>query len=636
MGDVYRARDTRLNRIVAIKVLPRHLLERSDLRQRFEREARAIASLDHPHICALYDIGRDGATDFLVMQYLDGETLSQRLRKGPLPTEEVLRYAIEIAGALEQAHRQGRDSSGPQAGQHHADGDGRQAAGLRVGEDRLVERALCDANWPLVADGGPRARPPKSESLTEEGMILGTLEYMAPEQLEGKEADARTDIFALGVVIYEMATGQKAFEGDSKASLIAKILTAQPPPIETIQPVSPPELDRVVQRCLAKKPEERWQSAAELISELQEIAETVLPKLKAHKREKEPSAGAKEVESEPKPAASKAIAEQPRLVSRLIQSRAWKVGLVGILVALIMGSLVVWRSWQRPEIPRKEMSFKPLTSYSGENPIESAAIAPDGKYLAFCSNGKLSIQIMQTGEKKSLPLPEGFYAASVVWFPDETKLLVSRTEERWTTVKGQSTRFPDRSLWSLSILGGTPQKIVDHAEFPGGFHPDGSSVSPDGSLVAFHRFEPDAGNGRTLGGWRQWRGASPGSSAFTGPTGSRWVLWPGVVLEWATSFLYPGLRWGSMDRELRFAGRSRHEDFPHERRPKIFARLGCPAQPTLGARWTAPLFHARDGALQSLGDQGRCGNRVALRRSSTPHPVGGFSDDASRQFEHYS
>ena len=194
MGEVYRARDTRLNRTVAIKVLPRHLLERSDLRQRFEREARAIASLDHPHICALYDIGHEGATDFLVMQYLDGETLSQRLRRGPLPTEEVLRYSIEIAGALEQAHRKGVV---------HRD--------LKPGNIMLTETGAKLLDFGLAKQTGSSGRltsvgtlqervglSDESESLTEEGMILGTLEYMAPEQLEGKEADARTDIFALG------------------------------------------------------------------------------------------------------------------------------------------------------------------------------------------------------------------------------------------------------------------------------------------------------------------------------------------------------------------------------------------------------------------------------------------------------
>jgi Tol biopolymer transport system component len=302
--------------------------------------------------------------------------------------------------------------------------------------------------------------------------------------VEGKEADARTDIFALGVVIYEMATGRKAFEGDSKASVIAKILTGQPPPIRTIQPVSPPELDHVVQRCLVKKPEERWQSAAELSSQLQELAEANLQIFRAE-RGKELRGEAKEIEPKPAPAIPVAIS-QPKLLRRLLRSRAWKVSFIGMLLALTIGSVVVWRVRQQTETQPKEMSFRALTSYSTENPLESAAISPDGKYLAFSSKGKLSIQITQSGEKRSVKLPAGFYVASVSWFPDGTKLLLSRPETGWTQVNGETFPEYENSLWSLSILGGTPQKIVDHALFP--------SISPDGTLVAFSRFNPERRN----------------------------------------------------------------------------------------------------------------------------------------------
>ena len=262
----------------------------------------------------------------------------------------------------------------------------------------------------------------KTESLTEEGMILGTLEYMAPEQLEGKEADARTDLFALGVVIYEMATGRKAFEADSKASLIAKILTSQPPAIQTIQPVSPPELDRVVQRCLAKKPEDRWQSAAELTRQLQEIAEANVEILKAQKRGKEPSGKAKEMESKATPAIPVALPEPPKLLSRLIRSRAWQLGFAGILFAVLAGSFALWRVRRQPQKPpeKKEMSFRAITSYAWDNPVDCAGISPDGNHLAFCSRGKLFVQEIRTGEKNSLALPEGFYLTKVGWFPDGT------------------------------------------------------------------------------------------------------------------------------------------------------------------------------------------------------------------------
>jgi Tol biopolymer transport system component len=327
---------------------------------------------------------------------------------------------------------------------------------------------------------------PTLESLTEEGMLLGTLEYMAPEQLEGKEADPRTDIFALGVMIYEMSTAKKAFEGDSKASLIAKILTYQPPPIGTIQLVSPPELDAVVQRCLAKKPEERWQKAAELTSELQQIVETVLPMLKAQKREKAQSGEEKEIESEAVRAVPVPIQEPQKFLSRLIRSRAWEIGFAGILLALIIGSLVLRQAWRQPGKPPekpKEPSSKLLTSYSSDNALNSAAISPDGKYLAFCSKGRLFIQIVSSKERRSLPLPEGFFPAAVSWFPDGTKLLLGRLERQWIQMKGETRRMSDRSQWSLSILGGTPQKVADHASR--------ASVSPDGSQVAFSRLDPE-------------------------------------------------------------------------------------------------------------------------------------------------
>src|SRR5262249_49460425 len=245
--------------------LPRLLSERADLRQRFEREARAIASLNHSNICALYDIGRQDGIDFLVMECLEGETLSKRLKKGPLPTAQLLRTSIEIATALDQAHRHGVI---------HRDLKPGNIMLTKTGT-KLMDFGLAKQNRPRLTRGDSRGveSATKSESLTEEGMILGTLEYMAPEQVEGKETDSRTDIFAFGVVMYEMATGRKAFDGDSKASLTAAILTAEPPPITKIQPMTPPALERVVQRCLAKDPEERWQNMADLATQLQWVAE---------------------------------------------------------------------------------------------------------------------------------------------------------------------------------------------------------------------------------------------------------------------------------------------------------------------------------------------------------------------------
>ena len=242
MGEVYRAKDTRLNRIVAIKVLPAHLADSPELRERFEREARTIASLNHPHICTLHDVGHQDGIDYLVMEYVEGETLAQRLAKGPLPLDQVLQYAIEIADALDKAHRKGIT---------HRD--------LKPGNIMLTESGTKLLDFGLAKlqqEASPAAVHFRSfrrkTTVTDEGTILGTLQYMAPEQLEAKEVDARTDIFAFGAVVYEMATGKKAFQGKTQASIMAKILESEPPSISSLQPMTPPALDRVVKKCLCQ------------------------------------------------------------------------------------------------------------------------------------------------------------------------------------------------------------------------------------------------------------------------------------------------------------------------------------------------------------------------------------------------
>src|ERR1700758_1113326 len=263
MGEVYRARDTRLDREVAIKVLPAHLSSDGALKQRLEREAKAVSKLSHPHICTLHDIGHQDGVDFLVMEYLEGETLEQRLLKGPLPPEQTLRYAAQVADGLAKAHKLGIT---------HRD--------LKPANIMLTKSGAKLMDFGLAKEAG---RVPLAEGLTEmtmeqakltsAGMIIGTFQYMAPEQLEGKETDVRTEIFAFGEVLYEMVTGKPAFSGKSRASLIAAILTSEPPPIETLQPVMPVWLGRVVKKCLAKDPDERWQSASDLAAELNWIAE---------------------------------------------------------------------------------------------------------------------------------------------------------------------------------------------------------------------------------------------------------------------------------------------------------------------------------------------------------------------------
>src|ERR1700674_2473527 len=264
MGEVYKARDTRLDRIVAIKVLPTHLANRSELRERFDREAKTIASLNHPHICTLYDTGHQDGTDYLVMEYLEGETLAQRLVKGPLPLEQVLQYAIEIADALDKAHRKGVT---------HRDLKPGNIMLIKTGT-KLLDFGLAKLKQEVApANVALSDLPTANDPLTAQGTIVGTLQYMAPEQLEGKEVDVRTDIFAFGAVVYEMATGKRAFEGGSQASLIAAILEREPVPMSSLQPMTPLTLDRVVKKCLAKEPDDRWQTPKDLCDELKWIAE---------------------------------------------------------------------------------------------------------------------------------------------------------------------------------------------------------------------------------------------------------------------------------------------------------------------------------------------------------------------------
>ncbi|MBI2678141.1 MAG: serine/threonine-protein kinase [Candidatus Koribacter versatilis] len=257
MGEVYRARDTRLDREVAVKVLSGDSQFTSDLKQRFEREARAISSLNHPHICTLHDVGRHEGTDYLVMELIDGQTLADRLQRGSLPLDQLLAYGEQIADALERAHRKGIVHRDLKPGNIM----------LTKSGAKLLDFGLAKPVSHHMAATAELTRA-QSQPITERGTILGTYQYMAPEQIEGRESDARSDIFSFGAVLFEMATGKKAFEGKSQISVASAILEKDPPAISTLQPVSPVELDRVVQTCLAKDPEERWQSAGDIKLEL--------------------------------------------------------------------------------------------------------------------------------------------------------------------------------------------------------------------------------------------------------------------------------------------------------------------------------------------------------------------------------
>jgi serine/threonine protein kinase len=411
MGEVYRARDPRLDRSVAVKVLPAHLSSDPALRQRFEREAKAISQLSHPHICVLHDVGHEGGIDFLVMEHLEGETLAERLARGPLPPAEVLSTGIAIADALDRAHRQGivhRDlkpgnvmltRSGPKLL------DFGLARTLAPGGGSSVN-ALT--SLPTEAAG--------SQPLTAEGTLLGTFQYMAPEQLEGAEADARTDLFAFGALLYEMATGRPAFSGKSRASLISSIMASTPPAIATVQPLAPPALDRVIQTCLAKDPDERVQTAHDVKLQLQWIAE----------------------------GGSQAGVPVPLATRRRSRERlAWVVAAVAAVTAVALGVMSFART---PEAPRM-LKFV-IDAPPGVTGLRTPLISPDGLHLAFVardSGGTERIWVRPLGDFQATPLIGTEGVVRPFWSPDSRFLAY---------ISGGKLR-------KVSITGGAPQTISD-------------------------------------------------------------------------------------------------------------------------------------------------------------------------------
>jgi serine/threonine-protein kinase len=354
MGEVYKARDTRLDRTVAIKILSDSLAADPRFRERFDREARAISQLDHPHICALHDVGERNGTAYLVMQYLDGETLAERLEKGALPLDLALRCAIELAGALDQAHSAGIVHRDLKPGNIKL-----TAAGAK-----LLDFGLAKSGVPLIA-GVSSMAPTTPAGLTQQGTILGTLQYMAPEQLEGHDADARTDVFAFGAVLYEMVTGTRAFQGGSQASLVGAILKDAPKPLSSVQPMAPLALERVTFTCLEKRPEDRWQSMRDLARELKWIAQ-----------------GRNDT-------ASAAASSRPRSM-RL----AWSVAAVALLIAVAVTAWSVWRADEATSAPTRLALLLPSTSpyLLPTRPLRNVAIAPDGRQVVYAGPGPDAIR----------------------------------------------------------------------------------------------------------------------------------------------------------------------------------------------------------------------------------------------------
>jgi serine/threonine protein kinase/Tol biopolymer transport system component len=433
MGEVYKARDTRLDRTVAVKVLPAELAADPDRRARFEREARAIAALSHPHICTIHDVGRHEDIDYLVMEYLEGETLADRLAhaKGPLPLEQVLKIGIDIADALDKAHR---------AGIVHRD--------LKPANVMLTKSGAKLLDFGLAKLRGPAA-PITMSSMegitiatpaTVEGTILGTIHYMAPEQVEGRDADARSDIWALGAVLYEMATGRRPFDGASAASVIGAILKDTPSAVSTRQPLAPPALDHLVAQCLEKDADERWQDAGDVKRELAWITEggTAAAPFGARTRNPWP------------------------------ERAAWITAAAGVLIALFS----ILRPVPVPatgDVVRLSILPPDKTLFTGQNTatvgVPQLALSPDGRVIAFVAAAPgatptLWLRSLDAVTARSLPGTEG--ADSPFWSPDH----------RWIGY------FADAKLKKIPASGGPSQVIAANV-----LDSRGASWGPDDTIL---------------------------------------------------------------------------------------------------------------------------------------------------------
>jgi Tol biopolymer transport system component/predicted Ser/Thr protein kinase len=483
MGEVYLARDTRLERTVAVKILPPHLSSNADAKQRFEREARAISSLNHPNICTLHDVGFQDGTDFLVMEYLEGETLADRLAKGPLTPEQVLKYGSDICEGLERAHKSGVIHRDLKPGNIMLTKSGAKLMDFGLAKATLQQSAVSSLTMTMSAVQG-------SQPLTQQGTVLGTFQYMSPEQLEATEADVRSDIFSLGAVLYEMATGRPAFTGKSQATVVAAILASEPQPISTVQPMSPPALDRVVRTCMAKDPEERWQTAHDVKLQLKWIAE----------------------------AGSQAGVPAPVAARRKTSQRAaWIVAALAVAAALAFAVAFFLRPAQSIHpmrvsiLPPEKNSFDPL----------SIALSPDGTMLAFvAAQGSTSqLWVRPLDSMTAQPLAGTQDATFPFWSPDSrtvgffadgklkitpasggaVQTLADATEGRggsWG--KDGTILFTPAGLGamlSIPSAGGTPSPAFgDATTAAAAGSPRWPAFLPDGKHYIFFQFDPNAAN----------------------------------------------------------------------------------------------------------------------------------------------
>ena len=427
MGEVYRARDTRLDRQVAVKVLAGHLSSSPELKQRMEREARAISSLNHPHICQLYDIGSQDGTDYLVMELLEGETVAERIRKGALPLNEVLKVGAEVADALQVAHRAGIVHRDLKPANIMLTKSGAKLMDFGLAKPFGMTATASGAAPSFTAAATLTGLSPASP-LTTAGSIVGTIQYMSPEQIEGKEADARSDIFALGAVLYEMITGKRAFEGKSQISVASSILEKDPEPISAAKPTIPSAFEHVVKTCLQKNPEERFQTAHDVRLELRWIAED------------HPSTS---------------VPALPPRARHPGERFAWVAVLLAAIVAGVISGFFISRPSPARVIrtviaPPEGTSFR-LTGDLAGPPV----LSPDGAYVAFSaagSDGKVVLWVRPTDKLEAHAMAGTDDVIFPFWSPDSKSLGF----------------FADGKLKTIDLNGGSPQSICDAPQGRGG------------------------------------------------------------------------------------------------------------------------------------------------------------------------
>ncbi len=427
MGEVYRAKDTRLDRDVAVKILPADFAANPQLKARFEREAKTISQLSHPNVCSLFDVGNHDGIDFLVMELIEGESLGDRLQKGRLPIELVLRHGIEIASALDTAHRQGIV---------HRDLKPGNVMLTKAGA-KLLDFGLAKSG-PLITGTASASQMADSPTvhgpLTEQGTILGTFQYMAPEQLEGLEADERTDIFAFGALLYQMATGQPAFHGKTRTSLIASIVSGHPQPVSQLVPLTPPALDHLIKKCLEKDPDDRWQSARDIADQMRWIVD----------------------------AGSRAGEAAPVLAKRKARTRvAWAANAASALVAVLatVGFMVLGSP--PPRVVRSSLLPPENTQYA---PISGAMVlSPDGLRIAFVArgaDGKHMLWVRALDALTAQPLAGTEDATHPFWSPDSRFIGF----------------FSAGKLRKIDANGGPPQALSDAISGRGGAWSEGGTI----------------------------------------------------------------------------------------------------------------------------------------------------------------